>query len=200
MPAACRPPVLLALLALLAASGSVHADGDAKRGQRLAYTCLGCHGIPNYKNTYPTFRVPKLEGQNVEYLVSALRAYQSKERSHATMHAHAVDMSEQDMRDVAAYLAGAPLKSDGKPEGTPPQAAQVCVACHGNDGVGIAPEYPVLAGQHADYLARTLLDYRNGGRRNAIMAGFVATLTDEDIEALAEYYAAQKPGLRTVKR
>jgi cytochrome c553 len=78
-----------------------------RRGHELAYTCQGCHSIPNYKNVYPTYSVPKLSGQRPEYLVAALKAYKSGERSHGTMHSQASSMSEQDMADIAAYLAGA---------------------------------------------------------------------------------------------
>ncbi len=63
--------------------------GDAKRGHDLSYTCMGCHAIPNYKNVYPTYSVPKLRGQRPEYLVAALKAYKSGERSHGTMHSQA---------------------------------------------------------------------------------------------------------------
>lgn len=174
------------------------AAGDAERGAKLAYTCLGCHAIPNYKNTYPTYSVPKLRGQTPEYIVLALQAYRNKERSHGTMHAQAISMSDQDMADIAAYFAGPVVKSDpaAQPVGTAPDAAAVCVSCHGTDGVGITPEYPTLAGQHADYLRRALTDYKRGGRKNAVMAGFAGGLSDADIAALARYYAAQ-PGLTT---
>jgi len=192
---------LVAGVALCAFSGMALAQappvGDAKRGSQLAYTCLGCHGIPNYRNSYPAFRVPKLRGQHADYLVVSLQAYRSSERSHGTMHAHAVSMSDQDMADVAAYIGGPAITADPnrKAIGTPPQSAQVCVSCHGNDGVGIAPLYPTLAGQHADYLEHSLLAYKKGGRKNAIMAAFVGTLSDADIRALSVYYAAQKPAL-----
>jgi cytochrome c553 len=174
------------------------AAGDAERGQKLAYSCLGCHAIPNYKNVYPTYSVPKLGGQTEQYIVLALQAYRNKERSHGTMHAQSFSMSDQDMADIAAYFAGTPVKSNpaAKPVGTAPEAAATCVACHGNDGVGILPEYPTLAGQHADYLVRALTDYKRGGRKNGIMAGFAGGLSDADIRALARYYAAQ-PGLWT---
>ncbi len=72
------------------------------------------------------------------------------------------------------------------------KAAQVCTTCHGMDGVGIDPTYPVLAGQYADYLEKALQDYRSGARKNAIMAGFAATLTDEDIANVAAYYSQLK--------
>jgi cytochrome c553 len=61
--------------------------GDPVRGKAISYTCLGCHGIPNYKNAFPSYSVPKLEGQHAEYMVTALQAYRSGERSHITMRA-----------------------------------------------------------------------------------------------------------------
>ena len=89
---------ILALCAPLAVQAQTPAViGDAKHGHALAYTCNGCHAIPNYKNVYPTYSVPKLHGQRPEYLVAALKAYKSGERSHGTMHSQASSMSEQDM-------------------------------------------------------------------------------------------------------
>ena len=79
--------------------------------------------------------------------------------------------------------------------GTAPKAGQTCVACHGNDGIGILPEYPNLAGQHADYLRNSLQGYKSGQRKNAIMAGMAAALTDKDIDELANYYSSQRPSL-----
>jgi cytochrome c553 len=182
-------------LAALGVAQTAIAAGDPQRGAKLAYTCHGCHGIPNYKNAYPIYSVPKLGGQHAAYIVVALKAYASQERPHATMHAHAATMSEQDMADMAAYLAGVEIKSTGKAVGAAPKAGQTCVACHGNDGVGILPEYPILSGQHADYLAQSLRGYRSGQRKNAVMAGMAAALTDQDILELAEYYSKQRPSL-----
>ena len=81
---------------------------DAQRGRALADTCLGCHGVPGYTNVYPSYRVPKLGGQHPEYLLAALRAYRAGERLHPTMQAQAVALSDRDMADIAAFLAGAP--------------------------------------------------------------------------------------------
>jgi cytochrome c553 len=183
-------------------SAYAQSAGNAERGAKLAYTCLGCHGIPNYRNSSPNYSVPKLRGQHPEYLVLALQAYQSGERSHATMHANASGWKDQDLADMAAFLAGPPVEpaAGSKPVGKIPDVAQTCVACHGVDGIGITPQYPTLAGQHADYLARALTDYKKGGRKNAIMAGFAGSLSAADIRALAAYYAAQRPGLETSKR
>jgi cytochrome c553 len=177
--------------------------GDARKGKDLAYTCNGCHAIANYKNVYPTYSVPKLYGQRPQYLVAALKAYKSGERSHGTMHSQAASMSEQDMADVAAYLAGPAVLSESKndvPADKRPKASEVCLACHGTNGVGITPDYPTISGQHRDYLMRALNDYKKGGRKNAVMAGMAANLTPEDIEALAIYYSAQKPALEVVPK
>ncbi|WP_300617054.1 cytochrome c [Dokdonella sp.] len=69
--------------------------------------------------------------------------------------------------------------------------AVVCQACHGADGnAGTDPQYPRLAGQYRDYLAHALHAYKKGERNNPIMAGFVATLSDQDIQNLAGYFAS----------
>lgn len=73
-----------------------------------------------------------------------------------------------------------------------PESAATCVACHGDRGAApIMPSYPVLAGQHADYLENSLLAYREGTRKNAIMAGIAGGLSDRDIRDLSRYFAAQ---------
>ena len=78
---------------------------DLDQGRDLASTCLGCHGVPSYTNVYPTYHVPKLGGQHPEYIVVALKAYQSGERSHRTMQAHAQRFTDQQMHDIAMYFA-----------------------------------------------------------------------------------------------
>jgi cytochrome c553 len=73
------------------------------------------------------------------------------------------------------------------------KAAQVCAACHGPDGnKPSAPDQPILAGQHYDYLVRALTDYKIGRRNNPIMKGFAAQLSKQDIEDLAAWFAGQK--------
>lgn len=79
--------------------------GDADAGEKKAYTCLGCHGVLHYVNTYPTYHVPRLGGQHKEYLVAALKAYRNKTRQHNTMHANASLLSDEDIDDIAAYFA-----------------------------------------------------------------------------------------------
>jgi cytochrome c553 len=95
-----------AVLALLAAP-QVLAAGDPEAGRLKADTCMGCHGIPGYTNAYPTYRVPKLGGQPPEYLAAALKAYRAGERPHKTMQAQATSLSDQDIADIAAFLATA---------------------------------------------------------------------------------------------
>jgi cytochrome c553 len=199
-----RSAVLVAFLASTAfasAAAFAQTPGDAAKGKALANTCLGCHGVPGYKNAYPNYSVPKLEGQHPEYIVLALQAYRSGERSHITMHSQASSLSDEDMANIAAYFSGEVVSKDNNPpEGKPPEAAAVCVACHGENGVGITGVYPTLAGQHADYLERTLIDYRKGGRKNAIMGTFAQQIKEEDIRVLARFYAKQKPTLETEAR
>ena len=91
----------------VALTGPSVAAGDAEAGKLKASTCMGCHGIPSYSNTYPTYYVPKLGGQHAQYIVSALQAYKNGQRPHRTMQAQAATLSEQDMQDIAAYFNGA---------------------------------------------------------------------------------------------
>jgi cytochrome c553 len=205
---ALRIPLVVSLTLIAAAWFAPAAQaqapvGDAKRGHDLAYTCQGCHAIPNYKNVYPTYSVPKVHGQRPEYLLAALKAYKSGERSHGTMHSQAVSFSEQDLADIAVYFAGPDVltkSTNDVPADKRPKATETCLACHGTNGVGITADYPTLSGQHADYLARALHDYQKGGRKNAIMAGMAATLTAEDIEQLSEYYSRKSPALETLPK
>jgi cytochrome c553 len=77
------------------------------------------------------------------------------------------------------------------------KAKQICAACHGLDGNSQVADYPKLAGQYPDYLAKALRDYKSGARKNPIMAGMAAPLTPKDIEDVAAYYAQQAPVLKS---
>ncbi len=83
------------------------AAADPVKGKKLFYTCYGCHGIDNYRNAYPDYSVPKLRHQHAAYLIAALHEYKDGDRPHATMHAQAESLSDQDIVDIAAYLQGA---------------------------------------------------------------------------------------------
>ena len=176
---------------------AAQANGNAENGHKLAYTCLGCHGIEYYKNAYPKYSVPKLGGQNTGYIVFALGQYQAGNRWHPTMRGFASSLSDQDRADLAAYFTSlASGKSGTTTVGTPPVKAEACAACHGKNGQGTTDDYPNLGGQHADYLAQALNDYRLGKRKSAIMGPFAQQLTHDDIAALAKFFSKQ-PGLQT---
>lgn len=101
------------------------------------------------------------------------------------------------MAALAAF-ACSPAQGAGDPEAGK-QKSVVCQACHGTDGNGIGDgQYPLLAGQYADYLLFALRSYKVGTRQNAIMSGFVSTLSEQDMEDLAAFYASQKGPLRDI--
>jgi cytochrome c553 len=205
MPLSSRFVTALTLTLALAASGSAFAAGaqaNAARGKVLSYTCLGCHGIEDYRNPYPDYDVPRLGGQHADYIVAALQEYRSGARAHATMQVQAATLSDQDMQDIAAYFASeTQVKPDVSAAPAPPaKVTQLCVNCHGKDGIGVTSAYPNLAGQHGDYLQQAIEEYKNGERKNPIMSTFVVNLTPQDIAEVAEYYAGLKPGLKTLER
>ncbi len=110
-----RPLQLAACLAFAAAPSAAFAQqpasapdagsADLENGRMLTYTCQGCHGIANYKNAYPNYRVPKIGGQSAAYLVNALTEYRNGTRQHPTMEAQARSFSDQDIADIAAFLS-----------------------------------------------------------------------------------------------
>src|SRR3569833_2466688 len=79
--------------------------GDPKVGHALVYTCGGCHGVTGYRNAYPNYRVPRIAGQNYDYLVTALTEYKKGERAHPTLRAQGDSLSAQDIQNIAAYLS-----------------------------------------------------------------------------------------------
>mgnify|MGYP000038233978 FL=1 len=194
----------LACVVALASASTVWAqDGNTDNGQALAHTCAGCHGIAGYTNAYPTFRVPRLGGQHPEYIVAALTAYKNGQRAHPTMTAQAASLTDEQIQDIAAYVTEAPESADDPhvvPTGDPKkgeQLAQACTACHGATGASDITQYPIISGQHPDYLAHTLTAYKTGERKNAIMKGFASNLSKQDIKHLAAWFASQNEPLYT---
>ncbi len=84
---------------------SLAEQGDVEEGRVIAFSCLGCHGIPFQTNVYPTYFVPKIKGQTAGYIEAALLAYRDGSRHHGTMQAQANSLSDEDIRNVAAYFA-----------------------------------------------------------------------------------------------
>jgi cytochrome c553 len=175
--------------------------GDPARGELLAYTCSGCHGIAGYQNAYPAYHVPKLGGQNPDYIEVALQGYRAGSRQHPTMRAQAAAMSDQDIADLAAWFATlAAVAEQGSSAATRSEIAAgrqksvACQPCHGTDGLAEGPQWPNLAGQHASYLIEALQQYRRGTRADLLMGPMIGALDDQTIGELAAYYAAL-PGL-----
>ena len=97
---------LLLFAGVAATAAAADIVGDAKAARTKVEMCIGCHGIPGYKATFPeVFPVPMIGGQSAKYIESALRAYQKGDRKHPTMHGIAAGLSDQDIADVAAYYA-----------------------------------------------------------------------------------------------
>jgi cytochrome c553 len=173
-------------------------EGDAERGAVLAQTCKGCHGIPNYFNAVPAYEVPKLGGQNADYLEVALQGYRRGSRGHETMQAQASSLSDQDIADVAAYFAAVPGAGErGKTAASTAEVeagrakAATCVACHGPEGVAAATQWPNLAGQHEGYLLEALSQYKDGTRVDLVMNPLIAPLDEATLEELAAFFSAQ---------
>lgn len=202
------------ILCSAAVAQAAVSGGDAARGQKRIATCIGCHGIEGYQASFPeVHRVPMIAGQNAKYLVAALLAYHKGERRHPGMRSIAAPLTEQDMADLAAYyqtLAGPPAELPKTPEIAPsPKVAELlkkgnCASCHGaNYSAPIDGSYPLLAGQHPDYLYVALKSYQveknpHVGRANAIMRSQVAAFTHAELKAMAAYLGSLPGNLKTV--
>lgn len=97
---------------------------------------------------------------------------------------------------LAFSVAGSNALAKGNAESGKTKAAQVCSACHGPDGnKPTGPDFPILAGQHADYIKKALTDYKSGKRNNPIMKGFAATLSAQEMDDLAAWFSSQPSNL-----
>ena len=192
--------MLLAACAMSVAPQAVGQEGDPERGAVLGVTCLGCHGIPGYRNAYPSYRVPKLGGQKAAYIKSALEAYRQGTRQHPTMQAQGNSLSDQDIADIVAWItAGGTARDEVTAEDVADvEPAQPCIACHSATGENVTPAPPVLSGQHRDYLEHALNRYREQARGMTVMNAFAAALSDADIRVLARFYSSRN-GLRTLE-
>jgi cytochrome c553 len=189
------------IAALLLLAGAAAAEGDPEAGAAIGYSCLGCHGIEGYRNAYPSFRVPKLGGQTATYLQIALRGYRDGMRDHATMVAQAASLTDQQIADVAAFLAsrGNETVAAGGESAPSFEKAAACAACHGQNGISVSPPWPTLAGQHEEYLVHALNQYRDGSRKDPVMSPMAAPLSDEDVKLLAMYFSSLQ-GLETTTK
>ncbi|TSE20211.1 Cytochrome c4 [Tepidimonas alkaliphilus] len=174
---------------------------DLKRGAALyGQVCVACHAADGNSTTPAN---PKLAQQHPEYLIKQLQEYKSGKRANAVMVGFASALSDQDMRDIAYWLAsqkaapGAATSADkvrlGERiyrGGLMDRRIPACAGCHGPSGSGIPAEYPRLSGQHAEYTATQLKLFRSNERANSKMMHEIARyLTDVEIDALADYIA-----------
>lgn len=172
-------------------------EGDAAAGKIIAERdCKACHGIDG-KGIAPA--IPNLAAQRAHYLYNSLKEYKNGQRSHAALKNMATNMSEADLRNVAAYFAGLPpiVNTAGDVKHSSPYeqgkvAAAACAQCHGEDGNSKTPGTPSLAGQQPHYLVAAIQEYHQGDRAKGAMSSLRET-DKLELESLALYFAAQKP-------
>ena len=175
--------------------------GDPAAGKDKSALCQGCHGEIGNSDA-PNF--PKLAGQYANYLQKQVRDFQSEARVDPTMSGMAATVTEnQDLLDITAYFANQKqMKGSGGNseagkklflEGNATSGVYGCVNCHGENGKGKSPNnalFPLIGGQHKDYLVKQLTDFNKGDRKNdpAGMMGNIAKLmTTAEIEAVSDY-------------
>lgn len=181
--------------------------GDPAAGEGKAGLCGGCHGFDGNSED-ATF--PRLAGQYETYIAKQIADFQKGLRTNnETMAGMAATVaSAEDAHDIGAYfqkqkIAKKPLQPVDKKlaekgeklyhEGNPKNNVYACVNCHGERGRGKAPNvavFPVIGGQHRDYIIKELKDFREGTRSNdpaGMMSDIAKRLTDEEIQALANY-------------
>ncbi|MGR8930772.1 MAG: c-type cytochrome [Gammaproteobacteria bacterium] len=159
---------------------------DIGAGKSKSAACLGCHGSEGVSKS-PVW--PNLAGQKAGYIEAQLKNFKSEQRDNATMKAIAAGLSDADIQDLAAYFAsvsGQSAGGDAAMAQTGKAKATMCMGCHGEDFQGNG-QFPRLAGQHPQYLVKQLTDFRSGARKAGHMNAVAKTLSDEDINALAEY-------------
>ena len=177
--------------------------GNAMNGRIIAQRCAACHGLEG-QSTSDDF--PHLAGQHEQYLLKQLHNYRDGIRNDPIMNAVQLKgISDQGLADLAAWYA-AQTPAEGVARGTDDQidlgeriyyggiksiAVAACIACHGPTGKGNPlANFPVLAGQYAKYLAKTLKQFRSRQRANdphEAMRHLMRRITDEEIEAVAHY-------------
>ena len=188
-------------------------NGDLNKGKELAESCKSCHGDKGQgmkeetrdDETLPA--IPALAGQVATYTYKQLRDYFNGSRSHDQMTGVAKGLTEQDAADLAVWFSSLPPQENKSSSQNLARAEKMveqgdgkrilppCFVCHGGKGQGEKQDIPALAGQQADYFARTLLDYKNGQRHNDIysrMRLIAQQLSDEEIKELAQYYQQLK--------
>jgi cytochrome c553 len=205
-----RRSLLAAALLLVAqgvaAQGVIKGD-PAKAQQIVTQLCIACHAADG-NSTIPVN--PNLAAQHPEYTYKQLMNFKPQggkpaERNNAVMAGMVANLSEEDMKNIAAYFAAqkakpgvardAALAKQGEAiyrGGIMSKGVAACASCHAPNGAGMPAQYPRLAGQHAEYTAGQLKAFRAGQRANdaaKMMRGVAAKLNDQEIAAVSEYIA-----------
>lgn len=160
--------------------------------------CKACHGL-NGKGIAPA--IPNLAAQRERYLFNSLKEYKDGKRSHAALKNMTTNMTEADLRNVAAYFASMPpianaSATDVKHSSPYEQGkvlAAACAKCHGEDGNSKIPGTPTLAGQQPHYLVAAIQEYHQGDRAKNAMRSSMRDTDKLELESLALYFAAQTP-------
>jgi cytochrome c553 len=189
--------VLFACVCLIPAAAP---SADIEAGQAKSAVCAGCHGADG-NSVNPQW--PKLAGQYSKYIYKQLRDFKRKARVNVIMNAQAADLSDQDMRNLAAYFSAqaiSPSTSDVQKlrlgetiyrGGVAARGVPACTGCHHPAGIGnAAAVFPKLSYQHAPYVANQLRAFRSGKRANdpaGMMRTIAGRLTDREINAVAQY-------------
>jgi cytochrome c553 len=198
------PVSLLCAAAAAALSFSAHAQSakpDLAKGAALyGQVCVACHAADGNSTTPVN---PSLAQQHPEYLVKQLSEFKSGKRDNAIMKGFASALSDDDMRNIAFWLADQKAKNGFAQEkdlvrlgeriyrgGIADRRIAACAGCHSPNGAGIPAQYPRIAGQHAEYTASQLNAFRSGLRHNsAQMTGVAAKMNDREIKAVSDYIA-----------
>jgi cytochrome c553 len=165
-------------------------DGDANVGRRLSEGCAACHG----ENGNPIKAdMPTLAGQDAKYFIKAMNHYKDGKRLHQKMFDAVVDLSEQDMIDLATfYAAQEPVRRDVRAPLKSNEWIARCERCHGIGGNSNDPRFPMLAGQDASYLKNTLIA-KSARESIGTMHAMAGPLSSMDIERIGTYFASQQP-------
>jgi cytochrome c553 len=152
--------------------------------------CVKCHGEDGIGDSPIT---PSLAGQDLAYMVNALRAYKDGTRDDDTMTPRAKKLDDVAMNALSTYYAGLDPKPVNIPRPlSPDEWAEKCDRCHGLNGNSTRPDAPALAAQRLDYLEAALSAYQSGARKSPEMTAMSSILTPDDIKGLAAHYARQK--------
>lgn len=197
--AACA--LTFSVAAATAQAPAAPAKIDLAKGQAIAtQVCAACHTADGSRGSPAN---PIIAGQHPAYLEKQLREFKSGQRNNAIMKGFAAALSDDDMRNVAAFYAGKQAKPGFAKNkdtvelgeriwrgGIPDRQIAACAGCHSPTGAGIPTQYPRLAGQHADYTEAQLVAFRQGTRANSpMMVGVAAKMNDREIKAVSDFIA-----------